>query len=82
MCAEAPSTTPDVTNENIRNTTLGRDSIIVRSAFKLLSIDFNFRGGFAFGGAITNGLTPVIDLTLPRGEDGRLSLSGFFSSSK
>lgn len=84
MCPEDPSTTPDATSENTRNITLGRDNNIVRSSFKLLSIDFNFRG-FSLDG-ILNGVTPDIDRTLFDGEGERLycfsSFCGVISSSK
>lgn len=80
MCPEAPNTTPDVTSENMRNTTLGRDKTTVRSAFKLLSIDFNFRGGFCVLAVVMiNGLTPVIDPTALLREVDRF-ISGFSSS--
>lgn len=86
MCPEAPTTAPDATNENIRNTTLGRDSSIVRSSFKLLSIDFNFRGCFPVPLGMLNGVTPAIDRTLFDGEGERLYcfsiFCGVISSSK
>lgn len=72
MCPEDPSTTPDAISENTRNTTLGRDNSIVRSSFKLLSIDFNFRGFPVPLDGILNGVTPDIDRTLFDGEGERL----------
>lgn len=72
MCPEAPTTAPDATSENMRNTTLGRDSSTVRSSFKLLSIDFSFRGCFPVLLGTLNGVTPAIDRTLFDGEGERL----------